>query len=58
MAHGPRVAAQRLLYRVAFRLAQLRALVLPGRGRGVKCLLTHGDEVLLVRHTYGPRGVW
>ncbi|MFI5008715.1 MAG: NUDIX domain-containing protein [Solirubrobacterales bacterium] len=58
MSHGPRVAAQRLLYRVAFRLAQLRAIVLPGRGRGVKCLLTHGDEVLLVRHTYGPRGVW
>jgi NAD+ diphosphatase len=58
MPHGPRVAALRLLYRVAFRLAQLRAIVLPGRGRGVKCLLTHGDEVLLVRHTYGPRGLW
>ncbi|MBV9802425.1 MAG: NUDIX domain-containing protein [Solirubrobacterales bacterium] len=22
---------------------------------GVKCVLTHGDEVLLVRHTYGSR---
>lgn len=22
---------------------------------GVKCILTHGDEVLLVRHTYGSR---
>jgi 8-oxo-dGTP pyrophosphatase MutT (NUDIX family) len=22
---------------------------------GVKCVLTHGDRVLLVRHTYGPR---
>jgi ADP-ribose pyrophosphatase YjhB (NUDIX family) len=58
MSHGPRVAALRLLYRVAFRLAQSRAVLLPGRGRGVKCLLTHGDEVLLVRHTYGPREVW
>jgi len=58
MAHGPRVAVLRALYRLAFRLAQLRALALPGRGRGVKCLLTHGDEVLLVRHTYGPRGLW
>jgi 8-oxo-dGTP pyrophosphatase MutT (NUDIX family) len=57
MSHGPRVAALRLLYRVAFRLAQLRGVLLPGRGRGVKCLLTHGDEVLLVRHTYGPR-IW
>lgn len=24
--------------------------------RGVKCLLTDGDRVLLVRHTYGNRG--
>ncbi len=23
--------------------------------RGVKCVLTDGDQVLLVRHTYGPR---
>jgi 8-oxo-dGTP pyrophosphatase MutT (NUDIX family) len=23
---------------------------------GVKCVLTDGDRVLLVRHTYGPRG--
>lgn len=58
MPYGPRVAALRLLYRLAFRLAQTRALVFPGRGRGVKCLLTHGDELLLVRHTYGPRRLW
>jgi 8-oxo-dGTP pyrophosphatase MutT (NUDIX family) len=58
MAYGLRVAALRMLYRLAFRLAQGRALVLPGRGRGVKCLLTHGDEILLVRHTYGPRRLW
>jgi 8-oxo-dGTP pyrophosphatase MutT (NUDIX family) len=55
---GPRVAALRLFYRMAFRLLQLRALVLPRRGRGVACLLTRGvGEILLVRHTYGPR-VW
>jgi 8-oxo-dGTP pyrophosphatase MutT (NUDIX family) len=23
---------------------------------GVKCVVTHGDDVLLVRHTYGQRG--
>jgi 8-oxo-dGTP pyrophosphatase MutT (NUDIX family) len=28
------------------------------RQRGVKCVLTRGDEVLLVRHTYGPRDRW
>jgi 8-oxo-dGTP pyrophosphatase MutT (NUDIX family) len=26
------------------------------RSSGVKCILTNRDEVLLVRHTYGPRG--
>jgi 8-oxo-dGTP pyrophosphatase MutT (NUDIX family) len=57
MPHGPRVATLRVLYRIAYRLARLRAMVLPRRQRGVKCLLTHGDEVLLVRHTYGPR-IW
>ncbi len=56
---GPRVALLRLLYRGAFRLAQLRAILLRHRGSGVKCLLTHNDrEVLLVLHTYGPRTVW
>jgi 8-oxo-dGTP pyrophosphatase MutT (NUDIX family) len=57
-SHRWRVAGMRVLYRVAFRLLQLRMIVLPGRGRGVKCVLTHGDEVLLVRHTYGPRQTW
>jgi 8-oxo-dGTP pyrophosphatase MutT (NUDIX family) len=56
---GPRVAALRLLYRVAFRLVQAQAIVLRRRGRGVKCLITRQRrEVLLVRHTYGPRAVW
>jgi ADP-ribose pyrophosphatase YjhB (NUDIX family) len=54
----PRVRALRLLYRVAFRLVQLWGIVFRWRGRGVKCLLTHRGEVVLVRHTYGPRGIW
>ncbi len=53
-----RVAAMRRLYRVAWRGLQLRATVWPRRGNGVKCALTHRGEVLLVRHTYGRRGVW
>jgi ADP-ribose pyrophosphatase YjhB (NUDIX family) len=56
--HGLRLAALRGLYRVAYRLLQLRGRVWRGRGRGVKCILTHQDEVLLVRHTYGQRKLW
>ena len=37
---------------------QLRAQLWPRRGRGVKCLLTHDGEVLLVRHSYGRRDTW
>ena len=53
-----RIRVMHVLYRVAWRLVQLRALLLPGRGRGVKCLLTHRGRVLLVRHTYGARATW
>ncbi len=53
-----RVAAMRRLYRVAWRGLQLRAAVWPRRSDGVKCALTHGSEVLLVRHTYGRRDTW
>jgi 8-oxo-dGTP pyrophosphatase MutT (NUDIX family) len=53
-----RVAVLRRLYRVAWRGVQLRHLLLPGSGRGVKCVLTHRDRVLLVRHTYGQRSMW
>jgi 8-oxo-dGTP pyrophosphatase MutT (NUDIX family) len=45
--------------RVAIRLAYvgLRTywFVLRPRIVGVKCVLTHGEDVLLVRHTYGNR---
>jgi ADP-ribose pyrophosphatase YjhB (NUDIX family) len=53
-----RVVLLRRLYRVAWRGVQLRALVWRRRGDGVKCVLTHGGEVLLVRHTYGRRDTW
>jgi 8-oxo-dGTP pyrophosphatase MutT (NUDIX family) len=53
-----RVAVLRRLYRLAWRGVQLRAQLWPRRGRGVKCLLTHEGEVLLVRHTYGRRDTW
>jgi len=53
-----RVAVLRRCYRVAWLGLQLRASVWRRRSSGVKCALTHGGEVLLVRHTYGRRGVW
>lgn len=58
MHDGPRLAVLRRLYRVAYRLLWIRGRLWPHRGLGVKCILTHHGEVLLVRHTYGPRGVW
>jgi 8-oxo-dGTP pyrophosphatase MutT (NUDIX family) len=53
-----RVAVLRRLYRVAWRGVQLRAILLRRTSGGVKCVLTHGEQVLLVRHTYGRREVW
>jgi 8-oxo-dGTP pyrophosphatase MutT (NUDIX family) len=46
---------RRAAIRVAY--AGLRAywFVVRPRVVGVKCVLTHGDDVLLVRHTYGNR---
>ncbi|MGI9184638.1 MAG: NUDIX hydrolase [Solirubrobacteraceae bacterium] len=50
------VRARRLAYRAAYRLLQVAWLVLRPQVTGVKCLITHRDRILLVRHTYGPRG--
>jgi 8-oxo-dGTP pyrophosphatase MutT (NUDIX family) len=49
------IRVRRLGYRIAFRL--LQALWFVGRPRksGVKCLITSGGRILLVRHTYGAR---
>jgi 8-oxo-dGTP pyrophosphatase MutT (NUDIX family) len=41
-------------YRVAYWALRIWSFVVRPRVRGVKCILTNGDRVLLVRHTYGP----
>jgi 8-oxo-dGTP pyrophosphatase MutT (NUDIX family) len=45
-------------YRVAYQGARLYWFFLRPKKRGVKCVLTRGEEVLLVRHTYGDRRAW
>jgi 8-oxo-dGTP pyrophosphatase MutT (NUDIX family) len=49
------VAVRRRGYRVAFALLRAYWFVRRPALRGVKCVLTNGDQVLLVRHTYGSR---
>ncbi len=44
-------------YRVAYLLIVAYSWIFRPHTRGVKCLVTCGDEVLLVRHSYGP-GEW
>jgi 8-oxo-dGTP pyrophosphatase MutT (NUDIX family) len=53
-----RVSVMRLFYRVAYWVWHAYTLLTGRPGRGVKCLLTNSGQVLLVRHTYGQRGVW
>ncbi len=50
------LAPRRLGYRVAYRLLRVYWFVLRPRSKGVKCVLTSRDRVLLVRHTYGDPG--
>lgn len=49
------VRVRRLAYRVAYRVLAIYWFVRRPPAQGVKCVLTHGDHVLLVRHTYGRR---
>ncbi|MGH2869731.1 MAG: NUDIX hydrolase [Solirubrobacteraceae bacterium] len=49
------VRARRLAYRAAYRVLQVVWFVFRPEVTGVKCLITHGDQILLVRHTYGSR---
>lgn len=49
------VPVQRLGYRLAHRCLRMYWLLFRPHVSGVKCVLTHGEDVLLVRHTYGPR---
>lgn len=46
------------VYRVAYPLARVYWFVARPKKGGVKCVITRGDEVLLVRHTYGDRRAW
>lgn len=45
-------------YRAAYRAARVYWFFVRPKLRGVKCVITRGDEVLLVRHTYGDRRAW
>ena len=49
------VQARRLAMRVAYAGLRTYWFVFRPRIVGVKCVVTHGDDVLLVRHTYGNR---
>ena len=49
------VVLRRQAYRVAHRLLRAWWFVRRPALHGVKCVLTDGDRVLLVRHTYGHR---
>jgi 8-oxo-dGTP pyrophosphatase MutT (NUDIX family) len=49
------IPVQRLGYRAAYRVLRVYWWIFRPRSSGVKCVLTHCDEILLVRHTYGPR---
>ena len=51
------IRLRRAGYRLAYRLLTIWWFVRRPPAEGVKCLLTSGSEVLLVRHTYGPE-VW
>lgn len=45
----------RLGYRLAYVVLRVVSQVLHPRTRGVKCLVRHDGELLLVRHAYGTR---
>jgi 8-oxo-dGTP pyrophosphatase MutT (NUDIX family) len=49
------IPLRRLAYRCAYALLFAYRFIVRPRLTGVKCVLTDGDLVLLVRHTYGPR---
>jgi 8-oxo-dGTP diphosphatase len=49
------VPIRRLIYRCGYRVLQVVWFVWRPSKIGVKCVLTAGDRVILVRHTYGRR---
>jgi 8-oxo-dGTP pyrophosphatase MutT (NUDIX family) len=50
------VPVRRLGYRAAYNGLRLYWFLLRPQSSGIKCVITDGEQVLLVRHTYGPRG--
>jgi 8-oxo-dGTP pyrophosphatase MutT (NUDIX family) len=50
------VPVQRRGYQLAYALLCVYWFVFRPDANGVKCVFTDGDRVLLVRHSYGPRG--
>ena len=48
----------RLAFRVGYRVLRVWWWIRRPRNEGVKCVLTRGDEILLVRHTYGRTRDW
>jgi 8-oxo-dGTP pyrophosphatase MutT (NUDIX family) len=48
----------RWAFRVGYRVLRVYWFVARPPKRGVKCVLIRGDDVLLVRHTYGDRRRW
>jgi 8-oxo-dGTP pyrophosphatase MutT (NUDIX family) len=56
--NSARTTFLRTAYRLGYPLAHAYWRLAQPTKEGVKCMLTRGDEVLLVRHTYGPPGRW
>jgi ADP-ribose pyrophosphatase YjhB (NUDIX family) len=50
------IPVQRLGYRAAYAGLRVYWWIFRPASSGVKCVITYRDEVLLVRHSYGPRG--
>lgn len=55
---GSRDRARRVLYRLALPIFNGYRLIARPRTRSVACVITHRDEVLLVRHTYRDQEQW
>jgi NAD+ diphosphatase len=53
-----RARVLRPFYRLAYRALIVYWFLARPRTRGVKCVIVRGDQMLLVRHTYGPRRLW
>jgi 8-oxo-dGTP pyrophosphatase MutT (NUDIX family) len=48
------IAARRRGYQLAYRVLSVYWFIARPAANGVKCVLSDGERVLLVRHTYGP----